>query len=157
MACSLCALVAFSQEYVYGRSEDPTLRNALRQGKSAGDFLGEASALTERWEKVKKQVAEEQFQRGVAPPRDTDSEQALDQLRTSQKEQLEETIRRGVLHALEPKSAEWFRARAYQQVRRYIRLVAEPDIGTTLKTEIEKQQHQGHQGHRGAQVCGHLV
>jgi len=38
----------------------------------------------------------------------------LDQLRTSEKEHLEETIRRGVLHALKPKSAEWLRARAYQ-------------------------------------------
>ena len=123
------------QEYVYGRSEDPTLRKAIRQGKSAAEFWGEASVLTERWDKIKKQVAEEQFQRGVAPPPSADTQQ-LDQVRSSEKEQLEETIRRGVAHALEPKSAEWFRARAYQQVRRYIRLIAEPDMGATLRTEI---------------------
>ena len=128
-------LTSLPQELVYGRNEDAALRNAVRHGKTAAEFLVETSTLNDRWEKVKQQVEDEQF-KGAAPPTRVPSQFAEESRKADDKQQLEETIRRGVCHSLEPKSAEWFRARAYQQVRRYIRLVVEPDMGSTLKTEI---------------------
>jgi len=128
-------LTSLPQELVYGRNEDAALRNAVRHSKTAAEFLAETSTLNDLWEKVKQQVEDEQF-KGAAPPTHVPSQSAEESRKADDKQQLEDTIRRGVCHSVEPKSAEWYRARAYQQVRRYIRLIAEPDMGSTLKTEI---------------------
>ena len=126
------------QEYVYGRGEDASLRAALKQGKGAAEFWVDTQPLVERWDKVKKLAEEEQRQRrGTPPPESTPKESdSFTQQLEKEKREMEETIRRGVVLALEPKSVEWFRARAYQQVRRYIRLLVEPDVAATLKTEL---------------------
>lgn len=122
---------------MYGKSEDATLRAAVRQGKTAGEFWAESAAYLDRWEKVKKQIEDEQFKgTGTAPPTRAPTQSAEEAQKAQDKHQLDETIRRGVFHSLAPKSTEWFRARAYQEVRRYIRLIAEPELSTTLKTEI---------------------
>ena len=60
-------LTSLPQELVYGRNEDAALRNAVRHGKTAAEFLAETSTLNDRWEKVKQHVEDEQF-KGAAPP-----------------------------------------------------------------------------------------
>ena len=126
------------QEFVYGRGEDASLRHALRQGKGAAEFWADTQPLIERWDRVKKLAEEEQHQRrGTLPPDTTAKEpDSAKEAREKETRELEETIRRGVVMALEPKSVEWFRARAYQQVRRYVRLMAEPDMAATLRGEL---------------------
>ena len=128
-------LTSFPQELVYGRNEDAALRNAVRHGKTAAEFVAETSTLNDRWEKVKQQVTDEQF-KGDAPPTHVPSQSAEESRKADDKKQLEEIIRRGVCHQLVPKSAEWFRARAYLEVRKYILLAAEPELGSTLKSQI---------------------
>ena len=45
-----------TQELVYGRAEDPSLRTAMRNCKAVEEFWQEAVHLIGRWEKIKKQI-----------------------------------------------------------------------------------------------------
>ena len=123
------------KEHVYSRGEDAALRNAVRNSKTIGDFWVEAPGLQQRWDTIAQMAAAERVLDGpaiIAAPEVTVAvaQTVLDAQVT------EATVRRGAMACLPPGSDDWYHAKAYNQVRLYVRTIAEPELAASLRTAI---------------------
>ena len=117
---------------------DAQLRQALRFTKSAPEVWAETDAWRPRWEAIELAAKQEKIANGEAVSSTVPDEAAAAASRdaATAARQLEENVRGGILHVLEPKTLPWYRACAYRAVRTYISLVPEPELGSVLKTNI---------------------